>query len=769
MMDKGAVIDVSAGNEGAGGTAVLWSEEYTNFAGTILAKGGRQSGQGGQVETSSKDNLQAFGDVDVSARQGRGDSWLLDPTDVEIVNENNSNNPNKVKSLNVFSPTNLSARIGVKQITNQLNAGGNVVVQTSGHNTAGQSGNITVNAPINKTKGGDATLTLIANNNIIFYDNSNMNIPVIHSTKGALNLSLLAGKTSKNSNILLGRFFVAKLNGGDFYAGPAGNNDISLVAVNNGVINAKNIKLYTYNGFTSNFMQWNASENIKVYASFFNLKANGWNAKAQLNSKRGVEITTRGDVNLYSVTDSSGQGSVSISGDSGVSITSLGRVNIIGKDKNKPVTLNSKNGTVSISTDNALIKGKHVDINANYISLGTNNVNTTDGAISLDNANLNAKKGIRIQGRNVSNSVGAGINLRYSQLQTKDKNIYISGDTSAIGAGITFDNVTTSATNGSITAYGNGYGRTSGFEWTKKIKEGDGAINILGNTTFTAKRTVLNAKNHAYLVVQRYLDGVAGMTISDKANLTFNGHATINTTSNGSGLLFRGKYYPHNQQVKEASSTITANNGNVIINAKTTSTSERAYSYDAAVTFKHWNGQSATAHFVVNNANITVNADAGSTQLDGFSAGRNQGSNSHDRTALKNFIFSGKGNITIHGLSNSGDGLSLRTIDNSKLKGKTWLTGESQTGKGVKFQYTDANLVNTIIQGSSISNDGIYISTQDGHSKKFHLTDGWVSGHSQSGNNMVQNGDNINLTRAPLIGSGLENYIFIKDAKVWKN
>ncbi|EBF4234909.1 filamentous hemagglutinin N-terminal domain-containing protein, partial [Salmonella enterica] len=85
VMDKSATVDVSATQSGNGGQAVLWSDDYTNFRGTILAKGGKASGNGGQVETSSHNNLQAFGQVDASSARGNGGQWLLDPTDVTII------------------------------------------------------------------------------------------------------------------------------------------------------------------------------------------------------------------------------------------------------------------------------------------------------------------------------------------------------------------------------------------------------------------------------------------------------------------------------------------------------------------------------------------------------------------------------------------------------------------------------------------------------------------------------------------------------------
>ncbi|MEE7272916.1 filamentous hemagglutinin N-terminal domain-containing protein, partial [Escherichia coli] len=85
VMKDGARIDVSATQQGNGGTAVLWSESFTNFRGQVSAKGGENGGNGGQVETSSHGNLQAFGSVSASAKKGKAGNWLLDPLDITIV------------------------------------------------------------------------------------------------------------------------------------------------------------------------------------------------------------------------------------------------------------------------------------------------------------------------------------------------------------------------------------------------------------------------------------------------------------------------------------------------------------------------------------------------------------------------------------------------------------------------------------------------------------------------------------------------------------
>ncbi|EDY2803904.1 filamentous hemagglutinin N-terminal domain-containing protein [Salmonella enterica subsp. enterica] len=201
VMDKAAMVDVSATDAGNGGTAVLWSDDYTNFRGTVLAKGGARSGNGGRVETSSHKNLQAFGDVNTSASSGRGGDWLLDPTDVTIVSGDANTAVTEsgkgteatldTDTEHVFSPSATGAQVSADKISEQLNAGTNVTVQTSGADTDGQSGNITVNADISKSAGADASLTLAAGGNITLNGHS------ITATTGKLDVNLLgAGSNS---------------------------------------------------------------------------------------------------------------------------------------------------------------------------------------------------------------------------------------------------------------------------------------------------------------------------------------------------------------------------------------------------------------------------------------------------------------------------------------------------------------------------------------------------------------------------------------------
>ena len=64
--------------------SILWSDTQTTFAGTIFARGGDSSGNGGFVEVSSKGELAFAGTVDTRAPNGLAGTLLLDPEDIVV-------------------------------------------------------------------------------------------------------------------------------------------------------------------------------------------------------------------------------------------------------------------------------------------------------------------------------------------------------------------------------------------------------------------------------------------------------------------------------------------------------------------------------------------------------------------------------------------------------------------------------------------------------------------------------------------------------------
>jgi len=75
----GAQIDASATGNGDGGKVVVWSNDKTDYAGSIAARGGALGGNGGQVETSGKRLSFDQGRVNTLAPKGVTGNWLLDP------------------------------------------------------------------------------------------------------------------------------------------------------------------------------------------------------------------------------------------------------------------------------------------------------------------------------------------------------------------------------------------------------------------------------------------------------------------------------------------------------------------------------------------------------------------------------------------------------------------------------------------------------------------------------------------------------------------
>lgn len=83
-INAGATLNASALTRGNGGEVVVWSDSETSYEGSILARGGEESGDGGLVEVSGKQTLLFDGSVDAGASNGKAGSLLLDPYNFTI-------------------------------------------------------------------------------------------------------------------------------------------------------------------------------------------------------------------------------------------------------------------------------------------------------------------------------------------------------------------------------------------------------------------------------------------------------------------------------------------------------------------------------------------------------------------------------------------------------------------------------------------------------------------------------------------------------------
>ncbi|HIB1617253.1 TPA: filamentous hemagglutinin N-terminal domain-containing protein, partial [Salmonella enterica subsp. enterica serovar Muenchen] len=712
VMDRDSVMDVSSNGAGDGGTAVLWSEDYTNFGGTILARGGRVSGNGGQVETSSHDNLQAFGTVDASAARGQGGNWLLDPTDVTIVGTGSADSGVSNATANgteVFSPTASGAQILNTSIVNQLNNGTSVTVQTSGMDTSGQSGNITVNADIAKTAGGDAALTLNADGNIT------LNTHSITSTSGRLDISLLGA--GSNTAIVKVLNSTLSSNGGN----------ITLDQFNHVTVGSDGSTATNPNAMT-----------VKVDNSTLNASASG---AGQSNGNITINAYNP-NVNLsqsaYNTTVRNGGSTLEVSGGS-----SLLANNIF---------LNSvQSGEQS--------RGLPVFINGATL--------TADQDITFNGLASNGSQAAQMEIRGRGNTLTAGGNILLENLGGGSRGIYLNGSSANAISLSAKNNITlhgeggtaagVAIANSSITADNkiNITGNTTGYSGDGNSPYG--GIYLFGTVNFKAKSGELTgseySKEHGNaggIVLGRLYIGQAKPLTS----ILFDGSFNINGISKGSAPIDAGIYYNGNTD-------ITFSGGNSVLNGTGYNESNGIIGvFDSSA------GKRGFSRNIIlkNNANLNVNLKSDNAtsllQVDG----------SDSNTYSVGFVFSGQGNVSINAHNNSSTNASLRLnlLDNTKLSGNFSVNAVNDTGNGVEIPgYINANLINATINGSSGgSGAGVIINETKG---RINFGNNSVTGISKRGDGINIKGSNVNLTGGTLNGTsvsgagvrltGVSNYV----------
>jgi filamentous hemagglutinin family protein len=188
-VDAGAVLTANAGLTGNGGHVAIWSNDDTQFAGSISATGGALGGNGGYVETSGSYLDVSGATVNTLAPNGITGSWLLDPTNIYIASSQANATTAGMSGTNTSANTISSGTFaGTGSIQDSLLttatldtalATTNVLVTTTNASGTGL-GNIIVVNPI--TWATTKTLTLNAANNIIV--NSNLLSPTITATAG---------------------------------------------------------------------------------------------------------------------------------------------------------------------------------------------------------------------------------------------------------------------------------------------------------------------------------------------------------------------------------------------------------------------------------------------------------------------------------------------------------------------------------------------------------------------------------------------------------
>lgn len=537
-----ALITANVSDDGNGGWVVVWADDTTGFDGQIEAKG-KGTGADGFVETSGKKTLTVGSNARVTAGE-----WLLDPTDVTITNGSGDD----VSGGGSFNPA--SGTVDADTLTAALDNGTSVTITTAA--AGGDDGDITLdNATINKTSGGDATLTLQANNSIIS-DNS-----TITSSSGALNVTLHADSDNVGGGAIDLTDTQITTNGGNFIAGgglnPLTDSAKGTASNNDGVV-LDNTTIDTDTGFIS-------------------IRGDG-RTGGGIGNEYGVYLTADSIVNTTTgnVTIEGTGGDLSLrnygiyfNGSGTLVQTEMGAITITGTGGG---TNNSQNYGVYINDAQIVSDGPNGDVGDIRITgtAGTTNTTTGNGVYIRDQAIISSYYGdIYIEGT----GVGTGINNRgvyvndgaqILSVGTGDNaaNISITG-TGGNGTednfGIYFDEGIIETEEGAVTLNGTG-GNGSGNSNYGVFLTGDSMITSAGLSEETRGITITGTggngdeSNHGVYIISdsRIEAGLASINI-------------MGTGGDGTGRRNYGVYLNGGAQVVSSGRFIDGDLGDVTI------------------------------------------------------------------------------------------------------------------------------------------------------------------------------------------------------------
>jgi len=365
-----------------------------------------------------------------------------------------------------------------------------------------QAGNITVNAPINKTAGGEATLTLAAANNIVVNDS-------ITSTSDKLNIVLNADADSNS----LGEIHVnpANLisNGGNIILGGGSDpstNPASRIVLQGAVLDAGGGNIRLQAAGTGNVVLIDSSSITTTNSGSIYIEGN---STGTAGNNTGVAISSTG-IN-------SGSGSLTITGtgssDSGNNNTGVAISN---------AGINSGDGSLAIT------------------GTGSSDSGSNNTGVAISNAGINSIGGIlTISGTGGSGSgdYNIGITMSGAGIGSGGGTLTISG-TGGSGSGdynigITMSGAGIGSGGGTLTISGTG-GSGSGSNNTGIAMNGAGIGSDGGTLTISGTGGSGSGSNNTGIAMNG-----AGIG-SDGGTLTISGTGGSDSGSNNTGIAMNG-------------------------------------------------------------------------------------------------------------------------------------------------------------------------------------------------------------------------------------
>lgn len=412
FIDRDSLINADALETGDGGRIIAWSDASTRVEGKISATGGEASGDGGFVETSSAGFLDVKNNPDVSATNGQGGTWLIDPPNITIVSEPDEDVTNGIDTqTNPFTAIDDDAVLEVELIQQALQNGSDVTVSTGTTGTQEDGGNITLEADLDFNGTGNSTLTFKAANNIFLGEGGEGGpgdiFDSVPDPSDALNLIVTANSDDEG----FGHVQINKpinTGGGDLEVTGVGNfaDGIIIDTDFDTAINSEGGNI-TLNGIATTgggYGGINIQDNLDSSGGNITLNGTGpnggMNIQGDIDSDGGnVTLNGTGSNGTGVIVDSNinaGGGDINVTGTSDgndgvfirgqVTTSGTGAINVTG-------TSTQENGIETLDTQVSTVDGEINLSGTSTNSIGINTQNTeitsTNGAIAINGTSTN--------------------------------------------------------------------------------------------------------------------------------------------------------------------------------------------------------------------------------------------------------------------------------------------------------------------------------------------------------------------------------------------
>ncbi len=419
---------------GHGGDVRYIAQNGLVYSGRTYARGGLVSGNGGFVDTSGHGWIDVFGSVDARAYAGLAGEWLIDPRSIEVTPSTDDDMDASGVNPRVFESDGNNSRISDDTIEFSLNNGTSVTLRTTGGgSSSSESGDITVNAEINKTGGGNATLRMEAHDDIIVNQN-------IISTVGALAVELLAGyfdgsNTNTDNNVTINANITT--NGGNVLA--QADNSITLnagktVATKGGTVtmlaDGGDITLHgainTTNGGSGGAVSLDSADDVIINSG---ITTNGAMASFTANDEfivngAGSVNTSNGAINVFA-------NEVDLNNAAGQRLNAGTGTITVARESDGSIGLGSAAGGLQI-TQNELNK-----MTAGALVIGQTAASGNDEAINVENADFTRFNSTTLNTKRDDGS--SGEDIQFSGNNQSKVLIVNADDDISFAAGTTLD------------------------------------------------------------------------------------------------------------------------------------------------------------------------------------------------------------------------------------------------------------------------------------------------------------------------------------------